>query len=119
MQRISNQSGQYELLSTMSFSTNISVPLCTKNYMERMKRLFIYKMSNPLLKCFYLASSSSWIGSPFLLQRMSSGESPVDSQIRLAFSPFLTDNRTLFSSNFGGAEKRKIMEIHFLQYLYT
>ena len=60
----------------------------------------------------YLASSLSDIGIPLRRQKTSIGESPDASQIKFAFSPFLTDSRTVFSSKLGGA-KTKLNRIIF------
>ena len=69
-----------------------------------------YKQNNPF--CPYLASSLSDIGIPLRRQKTSIGESPDASQIKFAFSPFLTDSRTVFSSKLGGA-KTKLNRIIF------
>ena len=54
----------------------------------------------------YLASSFSDIGIPLRRQKTSMGESPDALQIKFAFSPFLTDSRTVFSSKLGGAKMK-------------
>ena len=68
-------------------------------------RELFYKQNNPF--CPYLASSLSDIGIPLRRQKTSIGESPDASQIKFAFSPFLTDSRTVFSSKLGGAKMKQ------------
>ena len=71
-----------------------------------------YKENQKLFFDPYLASSLSDIGIPLRRQKTSIGESPDASQIKFAFSPFLTDSRTVFSSKLGGA-KTKLNRIIF------
>ena len=75
----------------------------------------ICKLKYDILELFYkqnnlfyphLASSLSDIGIPLRRQKTSIGESPDASQIKFAFSPFLTDSRTVFSSKLGGAKMK-------------